>query len=89
MPQPALDSPYAYRLPTDVALRIRDTAPPLVTMGSPRRRLIVLVLTIVALAGGMAAALPSGEAQAMVRHDCIHNPNWESVEFESDPANCW
>jgi hypothetical protein len=89
MPHPGADFPFAYRLPTDVALQIRDTAPPLVTIGSPRRRLVVLVLTIVALAGGMAAALPSGPAQAMVKHDCLYNPNWESVEYTADPANCW
>jgi hypothetical protein len=34
MPNPTADCPFAYRLPTDVALQIRDTAPPLVTMGS-------------------------------------------------------
>ena len=89
MPQPAPDLPFAYRLPTDVALRIQDTGPALVTMGSPRRRLIVLVFTFLALAGGMAAALPSGGAQAMIKHDCVYNPNWESVDYVSDAADCW
>jgi hypothetical protein len=34
MPTPTADCPLADRLPTNVALRIRDTAPPPVTMGS-------------------------------------------------------
>ena len=89
MSHPAAAFPFAYLLPEDVPQRIRDTAPPLVTMGSPRRRLIVLVFTFLALAGGMAATLPSGEAQAMIKHDCLYNPNWESVDYTSDPANCW
>ena len=71
MPQHAADFPFAYRLPTDVALQIRDTGPALVTMGSPRRRLVVLVLTFAALAGGLAATLPvrgrAGDGQAGVR----------------------
>jgi len=89
MPEHAADFPFAHRLPTDVALQIRDTGPALVTMGSARRRLVVLVLTFTAFAGGLAAMLPSGEAQAMIKHDCIYNPNWESVDYTSDPANCW
>ena len=43
MAQPAADFPFAYRLPTDVALQIPAPSPALVTMGSPRRRLVVLV----------------------------------------------
>ena len=73
MPQHAADFPFAYRLPTDVALQIRDTGPALVTIGSPRRRLAVLVLTFAALAGGLAAALPSGDAQAMVKQECVYD----------------
>jgi len=81
--------PFVHRLNPAVAAQVQETAAPLVTMGSARTRLVVLVLTFFALAGGMAVALPSGEAQAMIKHDCIYNPNWESVEYESDPANCW
>jgi hypothetical protein len=87
MPQPASDFPFAYRLPTDVALQIRDGAPPLVTMGSPRRRMIVLVLTFVALAGGLAATLPSGDAQAMVEQECLFHPR-VSPTATNDPLLC-
>ena len=87
MPHTAADIPFAYRLPTDVALQIRATAPPLVTMGSPRRRLVVLVLTIVALAGGMAATLPSGDAQAMVKQECVFHPV-TSPTATNDPVLC-
>ena len=58
MSQHAADLLFAYRLPFDVAAQIQDTAPPLVTLGSPRRRLVVLVLTFGTLAGGLAALLP-------------------------------
>ena len=87
MPQHAADFPFAYRLPTDVALRIRDTAPPLVTTGSPRRRLVVLVLTFMALAGGLAATLPSGDAQAMVKQECVFHPV-TSPTGTNDPVLC-
>ena len=87
MPHSA-DFPFAYRLPTDVALQIQSTAPPLVTMGTPRRRLVVLVMLAAVLGGGLAVSLPSGPAQAMVKHDCIYNLNWESVDYYADPANC-
>lgn len=83
----AADSPFAYRLPTEVARQIRDTAPPLVTIGSPRRRLAVLVLTIGVLGGGLAAALPSGEAQAMVKHECVFHPI-TSPTATNDPVLC-
>ena len=66
----SVDRAYAYRLPVDVARQIQDTAPPLVTMGSPRRRLVVLVLIVVALAAGMAVTLPSGDAHASVLQEC-------------------
>ena len=68
-------------------LQIENTAPALVTMGSPRRRLIVLVLAIVALAGGMAAALPSGEAQAMIKHECLYDLELGS-NSTNDPLLC-
>ena len=87
MPHSA-DFPFAYRLPTDVALQIRDTAPPVVTMGTPRRRLVVLVMLVAVLSGGLAVSLPSGPAQAMVKHDCVYNPTWESVSYYADAANC-
>jgi hypothetical protein len=44
MPQPTADFPFASRLTTDMALQFRGTAPPPVTMGSPRHPHIVLVL---------------------------------------------
>ena len=88
MPHPTPDFPFAYRLPTDVAAQIQGTAPALVTMGSPRRRLVVLVLLFGVLGGGLAATLPSGDAHAMIKHDCIYNPYWESVSYTADPANC-
>jgi hypothetical protein len=50
MPQP--DLPFVHR----------RSAPALVTLGSPGRRLIVLVLTGLALAGGVVATLPIGYA---------------------------
>lgn len=86
MPHPAPE--YAYRLPTDVALQIHDTAPPLVTMGSPRARLIVLVLTFGVLAGGLAATLPGGAAQAMPVQDCISWTHWENPNYQSDASTC-
>ena len=52
--------PFAYRLPPDVAVQIHGTAAtdlPLVELGSPRRRLVVLVLLLVVFAGGLAAGL--------------------------------
>lgn len=65
---------FAYRLPADVAARIRETAdaeaPPLLTTGSPRRRLIVLLLALVLLGGGMAMTLPGGAAQGLRSPDC-------------------
>jgi hypothetical protein len=88
MSHPAAAFPFAYLLPADPA-RTHATGPALVTMGSPRRRLIVLVFACLALSGGMVATLPSGNAQAMIKHDCIYNPYWESVEYTADPANCW
>ena len=74
MSHPAAAFPFAYLLPTDPARQVRDTGAALVTMGCPRRRLIALI--------------SSGGAQA-VEHDCVHNPNWESVDYTSDPTNCW
>ena len=50
----------AHRLPMDVAAQIHGTAAtdlPLVEMGSPRRRVVVLVLLLVVFAGGLAAGL--------------------------------
>ncbi len=87
MSHPAAAFPFAYLLPTDPS-QPRDSAPPLVTMGSPRRRLIVLVLTFVALAGGMAAALPSGDAQAMIKHECLYDLD-EGSNSTNDPLLCF
>lgn len=78
---------FAYRLPTDVALRIQDTAPPLVTMGSSRTRLIVLILTFLTVAGGMTATLPVGDAAAMVKHECLYDPE-EGSNSTNDPLLC-
>ena len=86
MSHPAAAFPFAYLLPTDE--HMRDSAPPLVTMGSPRRRLIVLVLTFVALGGGMAAALPSGDAQAMIKHECLYDLD-EGSNSTNDPVLCF
>jgi hypothetical protein len=77
MSQHASDFPFAYRLPTDVAAEIRRTAgveTPLVAMGSPRRRLLVLVLVLGLFGGGLALALPSSSAQSMRSQDC--GPGW-------------
>ena len=43
-------------------------------MGSPRRRLVVLVLVLGLFGGGLATGLPSGPAQAMRGQDC--GPGW-------------
>jgi hypothetical protein len=69
--------PFAYRLPTDVAAQIHGTAavdPPLVETGSPRRRLVVLILVLGLFGSGLAVGLPSGSAQAMREEDC--RPGW-------------
>ena len=87
MSHPAAAFPFAYLLPTGDQ-QMRDSAPPLVTMGSPRRRLIVLVLTFVALAGGMAAALPSGDAQAMIKHECLYDLE-QGSNSTNDPLLCF
>ena len=76
--------PFAYRLPTDVAERIHGTAAmdtPLVDMGSPRRRLVVLVLVLGLFGSGLAVGLPAGEAQAM-RKDC---PNVVEIDISGVP----
>ncbi|TFV76025.1 hypothetical protein E4P39_09020 [Blastococcus sp. CT_GayMR19] len=65
------DFPFVHRLPTDVAAQIRGTATTdvaLVEMGSPRRRLVVLVLVLGLFGGGLATGLPT--AQAMRHPDC-------------------
>jgi hypothetical protein len=62
MSHPAAASPFAYLLPTHASSQARETAPPLVTAGSARTRLLELVLTFLVLAGGLALALPSGPA---------------------------
>ena len=77
MPPPAHDFPFAYRLPTDVAAQIHGTAAlytPQVETGSPRRRLVVLVLVLGVLGSGLATGLPSGSAQALRGEDC--RPGW-------------
>lgn len=77
MPQLTPDLPFRYRLPSDVAARIHGTAAvdtPLIEMGSPRRRLVVLVVVLGLLGGGLAAGLPSGSAQALRGEDC--RPGW-------------
>ena len=71
------DFPFAYRLPTDVAAQIHGRPAvdaPLVERGSPRRRLVVLVLVLGLFGGGLAAGLPTSEAQAMRDPDC--GPGW-------------
>ena len=88
MSHPAAAYPFAYLLPTDPARQAHDTAPALVTLGSPRRRLVVLVLTFLALAGGMAAALPSGDAQAMIKHECLYDLE-QGSNSTNDPLLCF
>ena len=77
MNEPNQNFPFAYRLPSDVAARIHGTAAvdtPLVEVGSPRRRLVVLVLVLGLFGSGLAVGLPSGSAQAMRNEDC--RPGW-------------
>ncbi len=77
MNDPINDFPFAYRLPSDVAAQIRGTAAvgiPLVGMGSPRRRLAVLVLVLGIFGTGPATGLPNGSAQALRGEDC--RPGW-------------
>ena len=88
MSHPAAAFPFAYRLPTDAAVWIRDTDPALATTGSPRRRLAVLVLTFAALVGGLVATLPSGDAQAMVEQECVHDLDRGS-NGSTDPLLCF
>jgi len=88
MSQHPADFPFAYRLPTDVALQIPAPSPALVTTGSPRRRLVVLVLTFVALAGGVAATVRSGDSQAMVTQECVYDLD-EGSNSTNDPLLCF
>jgi hypothetical protein len=77
MPEPIRDFPFAYRLPTDMAVGIQGPQRldvPLVEMGSPRRRLAVLVLLLGLLGSGLATGLPDGDPAAMRRQDC--GPGW-------------
>ena len=77
MNEPIRDFPFAYRLPSDVAAQIQATAAvdtPLVELGSPRRRLVVLVLVLGIFGTGLATGLPSGSAQALRGEDC--RPGW-------------
>ena len=77
MPEPTPAPPFAYRLSPDVAARIHGTAPrdtPLVELGSPHRRLVVLVLVLGLLGTGLAGGLPDGSAQALRGEDC--RPGW-------------
>lgn len=89
MSHPAGAFPFAYLLPTDPARQVGDTDPARVTAGSPRRRLIVLVLAFLALAlaGGPAATLPSGEARAVVGHECRYDPGGDPNSAD-DPLSC-
>ena len=77
MPEPSSKFPFAYRLPSDVAAQIHGAdaaAPPLVTLGSPRRGIAVLVLVLGLLGVGFAAGLPTSAASAMRTPDC--GPGW-------------
>jgi len=77
MPEPSSKFPFAYRLPSDVATQIHGadaTAPALVTMGSTRRGIAVLVLVLGLLGVGFAAGLPTSAASAMRTQDC--GPGW-------------
>jgi hypothetical protein len=77
MPEPSPALHVAYRLSPDVAAQIRRTAPrdtPLVEVGSPRRRVVVLVVVLGLLGTGLATGLPSGSAQALRGEDC--RPGW-------------
>ena len=77
MPEPTRDFPFAYRLPTDMAAGIQGPTRldiPLVDIGSPRRRLAVLVLVLGLLGSGFAAGLPSATTQTLRGEDC--RPGW-------------
>jgi hypothetical protein len=85
---PAAAFPFAYRLPTDVALQIRGTGPARLPQDSPRWRMVVLVLTFFALVGALAVSLPSGDAQALVRQECVHDLDGDSNSVD-DPLLCF
>jgi hypothetical protein len=85
---PAAAFPFAYRLPTDVAVQIRATRPDPVTQDSPRWRMVVLVLTFFALVGALAVSLPSGDTQAMVRQECVYDLDAGS-NSAGDPLLCF
>ena len=77
MPEPTPALPFAYRLSPDVAARIQGTArrdTPLVELGSPQRRLVVLVLVLGLLGTGLVSGLPDGSVQALRGEDC--RPGW-------------
>lgn len=58
---------------------------PALTFG---RRLPALVLAAGIAGGVMAVAMPATDARAMVMHDCVYNPYWESTDYVSDHASC-
>ena len=88
MSHPAAAFPFAYRLPTDATLQARGTDPAGVTPGSARSLLIVLVLMVLALAGGLAALPPSGEAHSMVKQECLYDLEAGS-NSTNDPLLCF
>lgn len=61
MDEPTADLPFTYRLPSHVAAQIRGAAAvdaPLAERGSPRRRLVVLVLVLGLLGTGLRHRAP-------------------------------
>ena len=87
MSHPAAAFPFAYRLSTDATLQARGTDPAGVTPGSARSLLIVLVLMVLALAGGLAA-LPAGEPHSMVKQECLYDLEAGS-NSTNDPLLCF
>ena len=88
MPEPISNFPFAYRLPSDVAAQIHGTdaaAPALVTMGSTRRGIAVLVLVLGLFGAGLAAGLPDSDPSAMRRSDC--GPGWVVDAFGNVTAD--
>ena len=74
MPDHSRAFPFAYRLPTDVASQIRNSASPVVGVDHTRRRAFVATILAVGLAGGVGAAVVIPPADAMRVQNC--GPGW-------------
>jgi hypothetical protein len=87
MSHSAADFAFAHRLPTDVAQLIPRPGLSPVGAHPARRRLVVLVLAVMALAGGIAATRPSGHAEAMVEQECVFDLD-QGSNSTNDPVLC-